>query len=402
MSFRLFSRAPAVIPAAGAADPAAVQAQINGRLQSLHDDCLTNLVAGLQAMRGGDLTVRVDPVTAPLDAVSDDPHLQAQIELCNATLAKAQAALAEYDAVREQLRGALGDQSCLGELEQRLNSLDANCLTGLGQGLAAVARGDLTVDVTPVTEPLSPGRGTAPGRLAERFDSMLEKAQTGLSSYNAMRGQVASVIRDIGAGAGRVAASAQQMSASSEQTGITIQEIATAAGEVASGAERQVGMVRTAGELTAEAVAVAGHARATAREGVELTAQIAKISDQTNLLALNAAIEAARAGEQGRGFAVVAEEVRKLAESASRTVESTREAFTALAAEIESVSGCIDRIGQATAEVAEVALESSAASEQVSAAAEESSASTAQVTASSDALAQLAVELDRLVSSFVL
>lgn len=51
---------------------------------------------------------------------------------------------------------------------------------------------------------------------------------------------------------------------------------------------------------------------------VSASQMIKQIAEQTNLLALNAAIEAARAGDAGRGFAVVADQIRKLAEESNK------------------------------------------------------------------------------------
>jgi methyl-accepting chemotaxis protein len=165
------------------------------RLESLEGNCLTNLGAGLDAMNRGDLTVDVQPVTAPLEHFGD-PSVDALVDVFNRMLAKAQGGLVLYNTVREDMRSKLGDHSVLADLDARMKSLDANCLTNLGKGLQAMEHGDLTIEVQPATSFIESPGGAQIGSLGETFNSMLSKAQGGLVLYNSVREDLRSKLGD--------------------------------------------------------------------------------------------------------------------------------------------------------------------------------------------------------------
>ncbi len=237
------------------------------------------------------------------------------------------------------------------------------------------------------------------------------------SSLHAMQAEIRKVLKKVHGLAEQVAASSEELTASSDQSSQAAQSIAASIAEVAEGTQQQlhateetrqvmddvtkkiqqiaahadhaamqsgqvaekarygdqsvleavgqIGQVETAVLRSAEVVGRLGER---SKEIGQIIDTIANIANQTNLLALNAAIEAARAGEQGRGFAVVADEVRKLAEQSQEAANEiavligeiqtdTEQAVVAMTdgkTEVQNGTRAIHTIGQSFGEIAEL------------------------------------------------
>lgn len=273
-----------------------------------------------------------------------------------------------------------------------------------------------------------------------------------VSAVNRLSRTLRDSVHQIQEASNLVAASAQELSASSEQNASASEHVTTSIQEVAAGSENQaqnamecaramdemaIGIQRIA-ETTSDVADISNEASQRAEKGTEVIQKaaakiqiisgtvekasevirqleehshsinrislfIGEIAEQTSLLSLNAAIEAARAGEEGKGFAVVAGEIRKLSNQTASSIQeinqviegvrlSTSQAVRSMDEGLSEVKEGLEAVEQAETTfelIVHSTVEVSKRIQEAAAAAEQMSASSEEVAATVISMGQI-------------
>jgi methyl-accepting chemotaxis protein len=351
-------------------------ADVQRTLTSLTDKCGTWLAEGLDALARNDLTIDVQPVTAPIGRYGTD-EIGQTAAVTNKMRDKLVACIEGYGKARSGLTELIGQVQTAGI---------GLAETSAQLGSAASQTGSAVQQVTMAVQNVASGAQETSRSAQETTVSVAQLSQ---------------VIEGIARGATDQARQVQTTSATATQMAVGVDQVAASATQMAAAgkqtqivAERGGQAVRETTAAMAEIQLVVGQAAGKVRElgvlGQKIGAVVETIDDiaeQTNLLALNAAIEAARAGEHGKGFAVVADEVRKLAERSGRETKQIAELIAQVQTGTKEAVGAMDN-GAAKVELGtEKAAQAGEALEEILAAVQDTVRQVGEIASSSRQMA---------------
>ena len=257
------------------------------------------------------------------------------------------------DEVGEMARSMVAFRDQLARAEAEKTAQTQLIVASIGQGLSALAKGDLTARID--------------ARLDEPFARLKNDFNTAMVALHATMARVVGVTSGVRAGAMDIRQASDDLSQRTEQQAASLEETAAAMDEITA-------TVRHAATGASDAALALDQTRADARDGgavvvraraamvdierasseiEEIIGVIDGIAFQTNLLALNAGVEAARAGEAGRGFAVVASEVRALAQRSADAARDVKQRVLASASGVQNGVALVGETGVALEKINE-------------------------------------------------
>lgn len=272
------------------------------------------------------------------------------------------------------------------------------------------------------------------GYLGEFIPLLLSIREMNTNLSDTIR-QINDTSEQVAVGSTQMAQNAQDLAEGATEQAGAVEELNASIEGIASMSETSALNTKQAYEQITESVEMAEESRrdmgklleamerinTTSQEIGNIISEIEDIASQTNLLSLNASIEAARAGEAGRGFAVVADQIGKLASDSAQSAVNTRELIGKTLEEIELGNNIADSTSKSFEEVinemrkfADIAKETSESSneqyenlrqvkegiDQISGVVQSNSAAAEETSATSEELAAQSDNLKNLIGKF--
>jgi methyl-accepting chemotaxis protein len=371
---------------------------------------MPSLASATAALAEGDLTREVHIAARPMPVAGKDELAQLASEF-NRMIASLHDVGDSYSRMTEQLRFLVG--------EVHTSSQEVHEVAGTLAAAAEQAEG-ATSQIAATTQHVAQGAAEqteSVAKTAYAVDQMgraIDQLAKGAQEQAAAVSQVSLLTTRIADAAGAATTSAQRGAEAVERSGTltdqlsgSIGQVAAAAQEGASAAQSNAEAAEDGAEVVRATVAGMGRIAATVAQSSERVQEMGKasreigaivetiddIADQTNLLALNAAIEAARAGEHGRGFAVVAEEVRKLAESASKATKEISERISSIQRTVVQAVSAMDEVASEVANGVSRSEQAGDALSRIQSATDAATTRNRQLSAAATAMADASAEL---------
>ena len=206
----------------------------------------------------------------------------------------------------------------------------------LGEGLATLAKGDLTGQIDEIFAGELDEVREAYNTTIAKFASIIERIRGTSGTLKAATSELLVGANDLGERTSRQAAALEETSAAMEHLASTVAENAKRADSASEKSRTVSETAQETGGVMVEANNAMERISTSSARISNIIGLIDDIAFQTNLLALNASVEAARAGDAGKGFAVVAVEVRRLAQSAAGASSEVKALIERSALEVAS------------------------------------------------------------------